>query len=342
VTFPVQAAANDGKNALKIKHDGTEIEVPAEVLQDLQALLTTDELAGAQISFEIDTLSADRLKELMERAAAKNKAEISALGAAYDFKLSIVKADGAVKRLETFSKPVTLRLRVDERFHQPLAGIYYLADDGSLDYVSGTYANDKMTVEVSHFSKYAALKYDKLFEDVPATYWAHDVIKKMAAKQIVLGVSDTAFAPKDDVTRAEFTSLISRALGLKSSKSAAFKDVDPNKWYASSIAAAFEAGIVSGKSPETFAPEQTVSREEMAMMIMKAYQAQTGKTIVAQETNKFKDGDAISSWAVAAVSAAKELGLISGRTKQLFMPHGIVNRAESAQIISLLLDKLRY
>lgn len=45
--------------------------------------------------------------------------------------------------------------------------------------------------------------YDKSFNDVNSSYWAHDVIMKMAAKQIVLGVSDTAFAPKQNVTRAD-------------------------------------------------------------------------------------------------------------------------------------------
>lgn len=340
VLFPVKTAANDGKNDLIIKHIGAEIEVPAEVLKDLQALVTSEELEQAQISFEIDTLSADQMKELMVRVEGKNKADISALGEVYSFTLSIVKSDGTVIKLEEFSKPVTISLGLNGNSRLDLAGIYSIGDNGSLEYADGTYVGDKMTAEVSHFSKYAILNYDKSFSDVHASYWAHDVIKEMAAKQIVLGVSDTAFAPKQNVTRAEFVSLISRALGIKASTSTAFKDVDPTKWYASSIDAAFDAGIITGKTKDTFAPEETISREEMAAMIYKAYLFQTGQNAVAGRPSDFVDSGMISGWATGAVAAAQELGLISGRGKDLFMPHEKVNRAESAQIVSRLLEKI--
>lgn len=340
VLFPVTAAANDGKNALKITHSGAEVEVPAEVLNDLQGLVTKDELEHAQISFEMDTLSADQVTERLERAGRKNKAEISTLGEVYDFKLSIVIADGTIQQLDKFSKPVTIRLKVKETSPQALTGVYWIAEDGSLEYVGGTSADDKMTAEVNHFSTYGVLNYDKSFEDVQASYWAHTVIKKMAAKQIVAGVSEDLFAPKQLVTRAEFASLISRALRMESSKPSVFKDVDSTKWYASSITATFESGIVTGKSADTFAPEVAISREEMAVMILKAYRFQTGQKIIANGMNNFKDASFISRWAADAVSAAKELGLISGRGNELFMPHEKVNRAESAQIISLLIDKI--
>lgn len=340
VLFPVKMAANDGKNALKIKHSGAEIEVPAEVLKDLQGLITSEELEQAQISFEIDTLSADQLKELMVRVEGKNKADISVLGEVYIFTLSIVKSDGTALKLEKFAKPVTIRLTLNENSLLDLAGIYSIAEDGSLAYAGGAYASDKMTAEVSHFSMYAILNYDKSFSDVSASYWAHDVIKKMAAKQIINGVSDSAFAPKQNVTRAEFASLITRALGIQASSSAAFKDVDSKKWYASSVAAAFEAGIVTGKGKDAFAPEETLSREEMAAMIYKAYLIHTGQNVVANRLSSFNDAGTISSWAADAVAAAQELGLINGRGKDLFMPHEKVNRAESAQILSRLLDKI--
>ncbi|EES73880.1 hypothetical protein POTG_01587 [Paenibacillus sp. oral taxon 786 str. D14] len=340
VLFPVKTAANDGKNALKIKHSGAEIEVPAEVLKELQGLVTSEELERAQISFEIDTLSADRMKALIERVKSKNKADISALGEVYDFKLSIVKGDGTELKLEKFAKPVTIRLSAQENYHQDLTGIYYIADDGRLDYVGGTYVEGKWIADVSHFSKNAVLTYDKSFEDVNASFWAHDVIKRMAAKQIVLGVSETAFAPKQNVSRAEFASLIVRTLGITGTNSTTFKDVAPTKWYVSSIAAAYEAGIVTGRSNDTFAPEDTISREEMASMIYKAYLFHTGQKAAVNRQSNFKDAGTISGWASDAVAALQELGLVNGRGNQLFMPHETVNRAEGAQIISLLLDKV--
>ncbi len=340
VLFPATLAANDGKNALKIKHTDVEIEVPAEVLKDLQAMITGSELGQAKISFEMETLTSERSKELVGQAGQRNQATISVAGEIYEFKLSIVKPDGTKRTLEKFSKPITIRLGAQENSRQDLTGIYYISDDGRLEYMGGTYADGKWTAKVSHFSKYAVLTYDKSFEDVNASYWAHDVIKRMAAKQIVLGVSETAFAPKQNVNRAEFASLITRALGITGTNLTTFKDVEPTKWYASSIAAAYEAGIVTGRSTDTFAPEETISREEMASMIYKAYLFHTGQKADVIHQSNFKDASTISEWATGAVAALQELGIVDGRGNQVYMPHEKVNRAESAQIISLLLDEV--
>lgn len=340
VLFPVNMAANDGKNALKINNTDAEIEVPAEVLKELQALVTGSELEQSKISFELETLSAEQTTKLLRQAGSKNHADISASGEVYDFKLSIVKADGTALKLEKFSRPVTIRLSADENSRQDLTGIYYIADDGSLEYMGGARSGDKWTAKVSHFSTFAVLTYDKSFEDVHASYWAHDVIKKMAARHMVLGVSETTFAPKQKVSRAEFATLVTRSLGLKPSNSAIFKDVDPAEWYASSIAAAYEKGIITGRSADTFAPEDSVSREEMAAMIYKAYLFHTGQKAAANVVSQFNDADRISGWAGDAVAAAQELGFISGRGNQLFMPHEQVNRAESAQVMSLLLERI--
>lgn len=162
----------------------------------------------------------------------------------------------------------------------------------------------------------------------------------MAAKQIVLGVSETAFAPKQKVSRAEFASLITRALGIRGTNSPAFKDVDSAKWYASSIAAVYEAGIVTGRSKDSFAPEESITREEMASMIYKAYLFHTGQKAAGNRQSNFKDASMISTWAADAVAALQELGFVAGRGNQVFMPRETVNRAESAQIISLLLDEV--
>ena len=275
--FPAEMAANTGGNALMIKNKDVEIDIPAEVLNALLRLVTSSELVQAQISFEMYGLSSDSTKELLERAGRKYKADISAASGIYDFKLSIVKGDGTALYLKHFSEPVTIRLSTKESFSQGLTGSYFISDDGSLEYVGGMYASEKLAVKVNRFSKWAVLNYDKSFEDVHASYWAHDVIKKMAAQQIVNGVSDKAFAPKQDVTRAEFTAMITRALGMQPAQSIPFRDTDPAKWYAPSIAAAFDAGIVTGRSNDTFAPNESLSREEMAIIIINAYRFKTGE-----------------------------------------------------------------
>lgn len=340
VLFPVTMAANDGKTSLKIKNTDVEIEVPAEVLKGLQAMVTGGELEHSKISFEMDTLSSEQKKEWLAQAGHKNHAALSVAGEVFRFKLSIVKPDGTVLSLEKFPKPVTIKLGAQENSRQDLTGIYYIKDDGSIVYMGGSLSDGKWTANVNHFSTFAVLTYDKSFEDVTATHWAYDAIKKLAAKQIVLGVSETEFAPKQKVSRAEFASLITRALGITAEDPVVFKDVEPAKWYAPSIAAAYEAGIITGRSLDVFAPEQTINREEMASMIYKAYLHQKGQNAAANRSSNFKDAVTISGWAANAVAAVQELGIMNGRGGSLFMPKEQVNRAESAQVISLLLDQL--
>lgn len=340
--FPVNMKANDGKNALKIKHAQVELEVPAGVLQQLQQLVADHELEQAQISFEINTLSAEQERELVELAERKNGADLAVLGEIFDFKLSLIKADGTALPLEQFSEPVTIKLNdanASNEAQQELIGIYAIADDGSLEYAR-PYEHNMAIAKVSRSSHYAMMIYDKMFEDVNKTHWAHTAIKKLAAKQMLLGVSPTKFEPQRNVTRAEFISLLDRVLSLQAAELTDFADIDPKQWYAASIAAAYHAGIVSGKSSSTFAPEESLTREEMAVIIYKAYHYQTGLSIIAEDYNDFSDAETISEWAKHEVGALKQLGLIQGRSKQLFMPHAYVTRAECAQIISQLLQKI--
>jgi len=337
--FPAKTGANDGKNALKITRDGVEVEVPAEVLKDLRGLIAEEELEQAQISFESEPFASNRLQQWLESAERKNKAKISALAGIHDFRLSILKADGTSLELKELSKPVMIRLPADRNSFQAITGIYSISADGGLKYEGGKAAGSAWTTEVDRFGTYGLLSYDKSFEDVQASHWASDAIKKLTAKQIVTGVSETEYAPKQNVTRAEFASLIGRALKIESANSTAFKDVDPAKWYAASIAAAFEAGIATGRSKDTFAPEETLSREEMASMIFKAYRFRTGDSVTASGVSYFKDAGSVSAWAVQAVSSAQELGLVNGRGNGRFMPREKVTRAETAQILSLFIDK---
>ncbi|MNJ48725.1 Endo-1,4-beta-xylanase A precursor [compost metagenome] len=115
------------------------------------------------------------------------------------------------------------------------------------------------------------LEYNKTFADVREDHWAAQTIKIMSAMLIANGVSDTQFAPDRSITRAEFAALIVRVLGLDAEGASPFADVTAGDWFASSVAAAYQAGIVNGRTETAFAPNQTISREEMAAMIVRAY-----------------------------------------------------------------------
>ncbi|WP_036725085.1 S-layer homology domain-containing protein, partial [Paenibacillus forsythiae] len=180
--------------------------------------------------------------------------------------------------------------------------------------------------------------YRKTFTDVPAGNWAYAAIAEMAAKQVVDGISLQEFAPERKVTRAEFAALLARALRL-SGGSASFTDVPAGKWYAEEVAAAYEAGIVKGLGAASFKPERTISREEMAAMLVRAWSVlrpEDGSEAVS--ATAFKDQTAISGWARDAVLRTAGLGLMKGRSAAAFMPQGTTTRAEAAQAIANLLN----
>ena len=159
---------------------------------------------------------------------------------------------------------------------------------------------------MSHFSYYAVLEYDKSFADL-AGHWAEQGVKELTAKHIVNGTSDTKFSPHQPLTRAQFAAMLVRALGLESTQGAAFTDVDGDAWYASAVAAASQHGLVNGRGKETFAPNAAITREELAVMLYRAYQTK-GDASSLEGAPDLKDNQQISPWTLQEVNEALALG----------------------------------
>src|SRR5690606_9525592 len=119
---------------------------------------------------------------LLEKVANKSTADVKAAGEIFSFSLSIINKDGKEIKLTQFDEPITIAFKVNDDAKKELLGVYYITDDGALEYVGGKWIEDKMVVEISHFSKYAVLSYDKMFTDVTEMDLAAQDIKVMAAK----------------------------------------------------------------------------------------------------------------------------------------------------------------
>ena len=117
----------------------------------------------------------------------------------------------------------------------------------------------------------------------------------------------------------------------------AFTDVPAGAWYTEAVYAAHAAGIIQGRSPNTFAPEEPVTREEMSVMIMRAYRLATGESPDTSGAAGYRDGDRIGEFARESVLQAQALGLMQGRGDGLFDPKSNLTRAEGAQVIWNLL-----
>ncbi|WP_433945568.1 pullulanase [Paenibacillus sp. SN-8-1] len=339
VLLPIQAAKALGTNNLVVKSGSLNVTLPNGVLNTIQGMVSGAEADGSQILFEANPLESSSANTTVG-GLQKNGAKVSQASDVYEFTISIIKKDGTRIPVTTFKEPITVSFKLTGKPNKDLIGVYYLADNGTLEYVGGVLNEDVLTAKVKHFSKYAALEIDKSFADVPASHWASAAIKSLTAKQIVTGVTDTKYQPNSNVSRAEFTALLTRALGLQTDEHAAFADVKPGAWYASYVDAAVKAGIVNGRSKDTFAPNDTISREEMAVMLIRALEVKQGKkTDAAASAATFADASKISSWAASYVNAAASLELVQGKENHKFDPQGFMTRAESAQVIYKLLAK---
>ncbi|AEI40445.1 GH32 C-terminal domain-containing protein [Paenibacillus mucilaginosus] len=338
VVLPADAAVITSKNSIEISNDHVTVTIPGTVLVKLQSFLPADERKDATISLKMEPVSLADQTMLLNKAGEKSKAKLTAPGEMLEFSLAIVGKDGVEKTLSQFDEAISMAFRITGDVKTELLGVYCIEDDGSMEYAGGRMEDGKWAAQVSHFSKYAVVSYDKSFSDVSDSFWAAGVIKEMAAKHILAGIHDTQFAPNQPVTRAEFTALIVRALGLGAQGAVTFTDVAPTSWYAGAVAAAGETGVVTGLSDTRFAPDATLTREEMAVMLVRAYEKQAkGAQADAAHAKGFADEESVSTWALDAVRKAQALELINGRGGGLFVPQDQVTRAESAQAIAKLI-----
>lgn len=154
-----------------------------------------------------------------------------------------------------------------------------------------------------------------------------------------MGTPGGSYEPATNVSRAEFAVLLTRALNLKPGAMISFADVSRDAWYYDSLSAAYHAGLVQGRNDQTFDPNAPVTRQEMAVMIMKAYALQGRAATVEEASYSFADAVQIADWAADAVGSATSIGLIHGRGQQEFAPEAPLTRAEAAQIVFQLLSK---
>jgi len=337
VLLPAKAAEMIISNKLELRSKDFSFFIPKEVLKGLQDLLAIDELENARISFKFNSVSEEVKHDLLKNASSKAKAKVTANGEIIEYSLSVISAKGSEQILTKFNKPITLKLKINNHAQPSLLGLYLVTNSDELECIGGKIADGYLTADVSKLGKYAVLAFDKSFEDVAGTHWAAPAIKELVAKHIVYGVNDTHFLPNANVTRAEFAAFVVRALGLQATGDVSFTDVNNKAWYASIVTAAKESGIIKGRSETIFAPNDRISREEMASIMVRAYEFKSGFKATAGQQDPLADTTEVSAWAKDDVLAAVKLGIISGRGDGQLAPQAWSTRAEAAQIIVNLL-----
>ncbi|GIQ69087.1 hypothetical protein DUZ99_10110 [Xylanibacillus composti] len=341
VLLPANAAELLGSSSLRLQSGRMTMIIQPEVLAELLHLADNEGFEDASISLQFAEGAREEADETMPIGQSGTRLQIA--GQVLQFDLAITTKDGVARRLSAFSQPIEVAFSYDADADENLLGIYYRNEDiGMWEYIGGEIDADlrRIVAKLYHFSTYAVLEYEKIFADVPANHWASPTIKALAAKHVISGVTDTTFAPQQTVNRASFTALLVRGLGLKAAvHSQPFRDVPGSAWYAGDVAAAYEAGIVSGQAEGLFLPHGNITREEMAAMLVRAYAYAKGGQGTASSPG-YADQDEIAAWAVPYVNRAAEAGLMIGSDARMFAPRAFATRAEAAQAIYNLLAQL--
>lgn len=335
-SIPVQ---DIGGLNLQVKAANAILTVQSDALK--QWLAAAGYPTGASLEVTMSPVTAG---DIATAPVAGGQARVTAAGAVYDLAIKLKHNDQATD-IHQADGGVEIALPYNSGADAELLGIYYYNEaSGAWEYAGGSVdaARNTVTVKLAHLSKYAVLEYAKSFADVPANHWAARTLEVLAAKHIVNGTSDTRFTPNGHTTRAEFTSLLVRALGLtKAAGAAPFADVQAGGWYANEVAIAYEAGLVTGVSENRFDPNAQITREQMAVLLVRAYEYKSGAIAASgQAAADLKDGASISAWAAAGVDQAIASGLVQGRGNGSFDPTSDANRAETAQAILNLLRKM--
>ena len=168
------------------------------------------------------------------------------------------------------------------------------------------------------------------FKDVASTDWFAGSVKYVYENKLMLGVSDTEFAPKETMTRAMFATVLYRMAGSPSvdGLSVSFKDVKESSWAYNAIVWAYSEGVTKGVGSDMFAPEQSITREELVTMLHRY--ADTPE--ISGELS-FTDSDSVSDWAQAAVLWASQSKIVNGYETGAFGPSDTASRAEMAAVI---------
>lgn len=172
------------------------------------------------------------------------------------------------------------------------------------------------------------------FSDVASDYWAAEVIAQAAKAGLMSGTSTGVFSPETALTRAQAAAVLYRLEGSPEAQTTSFADVSADAWYAAAVAWAEKAQIVSGYGNGTFGPDDEITREQLAAILVK-YAAYKGWATAADTSvlAAYDDGATVDSYARGAMAWAVAGGIVKGMDDGSLSPQSKVTRAQGAAMM---------
>ncbi|WP_127585386.1 S-layer homology domain-containing protein [Paenibacillus koleovorans] len=192
-------------------------------------------------------------------------------------------------------------------------------------------------------SVYTVVQTDFVFNDLDSKNPYKDSILALANRMIINGYPDGSFKSASTVTRAEFATMLNRALGIlpKNKATSSFSDVKTTDWYAPHVEAAVESGLISGYPDGTFRPNQEIKHQEITVMLVNALKySGTDEDLTKNSSTQYPDQ--LPDWAKPSFAIAFNKGVLPVDGPFHFQTDKNAERQESALLLMQLLKILEF
>ncbi|MBQ8524099.1 MAG: S-layer homology domain-containing protein [Clostridia bacterium] len=172
------------------------------------------------------------------------------------------------------------------------------------------------------------------YKDVNTSRWSYADLMYVTEKGLMNGTTADKFAPAETMTRAMVVTVLYRLQGEPETQyKATFTDVKNNKWFTDAVIWAAENKIVEGKGNGIFAPTETITREQLATIIMRYAPMEYIITEERADITHYADYKRVHDYAKDALSWANAIGLITGKTADTLAPREGATREQFAKIL---------
>ena len=212
-------------------------------------------------------------------------------------------------------------------------------EDGTEEIIkTSTVTEDGVVVTLDQDATVKVIDNSKTFADVHSMgHWAEKAIDFVVARGIYSGTSATTFHPDNAMTRGMLAVVLHNLENNPAHDICddTFQDVAADSWYEDAIHWAADSGIVSGYGNGCYGPNDSITREQLAVMLWRS----AGSPDSDHSLEHFKDAHLIASYAETALAWANENGIINGKGDGILDPKGNATRAQVAQMLMNYLQK---
>ena len=340
-------AQGDAGNVVQLKTPLGTIDLPVKLFHpdEIAAMTGKTNTSDATVTVSVAKVDDGTRHNMTE---ALSGTEASMLSEPIDF-MVVITVDGEDFVLSSTNGYLSRSVPLDEEStseEEYATGVMYDEKSGTYLHVPTLFysedGKDMAMLKRRGLSIYTVVSRFKTFDDIRLS-WAKADIEALASRFIINGTSETTFSPDANITRAEYTAILMRALGMPENEDAAkeaFSDVAADAWYAGVVGAALESGLITGYADGTFQPERSITRQEVAVLLSRAMAFAEKPMDVNNAQSKlstaFKDGTK-DVWNAEALVSMVEANIMRGTPEGEIRAASPATRAEVTAMIKRFL-----